>query len=302
MWAEMAVAAALTIAAEALVTYVILYILGIPLWALAAALPVFWLIQWLAAPYLIGRGAREVTDDPSFSWLREVVRDIAARSGVKEPRLYVTDDPFPNAFAFGNLVSGRRVAVTRPLLEILTKDELYAVLAHEVGHARHFDVELMTALGLIPTALGLVGNFLLYAGQALLLAALDEAALFLGIIILAIGFALFAATLFIQIFLLWFNRLRETYADLHAARLLGPAAVNLAKALAKIQIYMSNVRIDPFRGPVLTVPPMKIRETDPDKLLSEWLSRRVSPLADVLSTHPHPAKRVRAILQWAGRV
>ncbi|MEZ0248318.1 MAG: zinc metalloprotease HtpX [Thermoproteus sp.] len=294
----MAVAGALAVLAEFAVTYVLVSLLSLPLWVLAVGLPLFWLFQWLISPSLIRRGAREVTDDPAYSWLRDMVNKIAEASRVKPPRIYVTDDPFPNAFAFGNLVEGRGVAVTRPLLDILNEDELYAVLAHEVGHVRHFDMEVVLALGLIPSALGSIGGFLLYGGQMLLLAALDEAALFIGLLMLAAGFLLVAATFFIQIFVLWFNRLRESYADLHAARLLGPSAVNLARALAKIQIYMSNVRVDPFKGIVLTVPPMRIKETNPDDLLRRWTSEHVSPLADLLSTHPHPAKRVKAILGW----
>ncbi|MEM4131274.1 MAG: zinc metalloprotease HtpX [Thermoproteus sp.] len=303
LWVKMAVAGALAVLAEFAVTYLLVSFLSLPLWVLAVGLPLFWLFQWLISPSLIRRGAREVTNDPAYSWLRDMVYKIAETSHVKPPRVYITDDPFPNAFAFGNLVEGRGVAVTRPLLEILNEDELYAVLAHEVGHVRHFDMEVVLALGLIPSALGSIGSFLLYGGQILLTAALDEAALFMGLLMLAAGFLLVAATFFIQIFVLWFNRLRESYADLHAARLLGPSAVNLARALAKIQIYMSNVRVDPFRGIVLTVPPMKIKETDPDDLLRRWASERVSPLADMLSTHPHPAKRIKAILGWtaAGR-
>lgn len=298
LWIKMAVAGLLAVLAEFAVTYVLLSLLSLPLWLLAVGLPVFWLVQWLASPYLISRGAVEVTNDPTYGELVRMVKEISEASHIRPPRVYVTDDPFPNAFAFGNLLSGRGVAVTRPLLEILNRDELYAVLAHEVGHARHFDMEIMLALGLIPSALGSIGGFLLYTGQALLWAALDETALFLGLAMLAVGLALTAATIFIQIFVLWFNRLRESYADMHAARLLGPNAVNLARALAKIQIYMSNVRVDPFKGIVLTVPPMRIKESNPDELLAKWIKEGVSPLADIMSTHPHPAKRVKAILSW----
>lgn len=298
LWIKMAVAGLLAVLAEFAVTYVLLSLLSLPLWLLAVGLPIFWLVQWLASPYLISRGAVEVTNDPTYGELARMVKEISEASHIRPPRVYVTDDPFPNAFAFGNLLSGRGVAVTRPLLEILNQDELYAVLAHEVGHARHFDMEIMLALGLIPSALGSIGGFLLYTGQALLWAALDETALFLGLVMLAVGLALTAATIFIQIFVLWFNRLRESYADMHAARLLGPNAVNLARALAKIQIYMSNVRVDPFKGIVLTVPPMRIKESNPDELLAKWIKEGVSPLADIMSTHPHPAKRVKAILSW----
>lgn len=300
LWLQMAAAGALAVLAEFIVVYVLLSLLSLPLWILAVGLPLFWLFQWLISPVLISRGAREVTDDPAYARLRDMVHEIARRSGVKPPRVYITNDPFPNAFAFGNLVQGRGVAVTRPLLEILNEEELYAVLAHEVGHVRHFDMEVVLALGLIPSALGSIGGFLLYSGQLLLFAALDEAAMLLGLIMLAVGFLLYAAVFFIQIFVLWFNRLRETYADLHAARLLGPAAVNLARALAKIQIYMSNVRVDPFKGIVLTVPPMRIKESDPDELLRKWSREGAPALADFLSTHPHPAKRVRNILAWSG--
>lgn len=298
LWLKMALAATAAVVAELAVAYALLSLLSLPLWILAVGLPLFWLLQWLAAPYLISRGANDVTGDARFSRLVEMVREIAARSGVGPPRVYVTDDPFPNAFAFGNLIRGRGVAVTRPLLEILDERELYAVLAHEVGHAKHFDMEIMLALGLIPSAIGSIGSFLFYAGQALLWTALDEVAL-LAAIMLAAGLALLAATFFIQVFVLWFNRLREAYADLHAARLLGPASANLARALAKIQIYMSNVRVDPFKGIVLTVPPMRIRESDPDDLLAKWAKERVPATADLLSTHPHPAKRVRLIIELA---
>lgn len=103
-----------------------------------------------------------------------------------------------------------------------------------------------------------------------------------------------------SVFVLWFNRLRESFADYHALELLKKEGVNLATALAKIQVYMRNVRLDPFRGMVVTIPPQKIKSANPEELLREWLREKPSALSDILATHPHPAKRIKMIMEHTG--
>jgi len=60
---------------------------------------------------------------------------------------------------------------------------------------------------------------------------------------------------------------------------------------------MKNVRLDPFRGIIVTVPPTRVKESDPDLLLEELLKEKVSVFSDIFSTHPHPAKRVKMLYE-----
>jgi heat shock protein HtpX len=286
----------LTIISEAIVTYILLQLLNFPVIAVIPFLGLFWLIQWLISPYLVARNSFEITeDDPYYGRVYEMVKRIAIASGIKPPRVFIVNAPYPNAFAYGNYVTGKRIGITSPLLNILSEEELAAVIGHEVGHIKHNDVEIGMAIGLIPSVLGFVSNLLLNLGWISLIFAVDETDLLLGIVMLAVGGALFIITLTLQLFVLWFNRLRESYADFHAVQLFGKDAINLANALAKIEIYMQNVRLDPFTGIIVTASPVKVKETDPSILVEEWLNEKPSPFSDILSTHPDPAKRVQMI-------
>ena len=286
----------LTIISEAIVTYILLQLLHFPVIAVIPFLGLFWLIQWLISPYLVARDSFEITeDDPYYGRVYEMVKRIAIASGIKPPRVFIVNAPYPNAFAYGNYVTGKRIGITSPLLNILSEEELAAVIGHEVGHIKHNDVEIGMAIGLIPSVLGFVSNLLLNLGWISLIFAVDETDLLFGIVMLAVGGALFIITLTLQLFVLWFNRLRESYADFHAVQLFGKDAINLVNALAKIEIYMQNVRLDPFTGIIVTASPVKVKETDPTILVEEWLNEKPSPFSDILSTHPDPAKRVQMI-------
>jgi heat shock protein HtpX len=286
----------LTIISEAIVTYILLQLLNFPVIAVIPFLGLFWLIQWLISPYLVARDSFEITeDDPYYGRVYEMVKRIAIASGIKPPRVFIVNAPYPNAFAYGNYVTEKRIGITSPLLNILSEEELAAVIGHEVGHIKHNDVEIGMAIGLIPSVLGFVSNLLLNLGWISLIFAVDETDLLFGIVMLAVGGALFIITLTLQLFVLWFNRLRESYADFHAVQLFGKDAINLVNALAKIEIYMQNVRLDPFTGIIVTASPVKVKETDPSILVEEWLNEKPSPFSDILSTHPDPAKRVQMI-------
>ena len=298
---EMIAAGFLTVVSEALTIYTLLALLGISPLIVLFVLPIFWFVQWVVSPYLVGRNTFEVTPyDPTFGWVYHLVSEVAVESRVKPPKVYVADVGYPNAFAHGNYITGKRVAITIPLLNILTPQELRAVVAHEIGHIKHNDVEIGMALGLIPTALSYVSTLLMYAGYFLLFLAGDEVELAMALASLALGGFLLVVTFFLQIFVLWFNRLRESYADYHSVSLLGKGSLNLATALAKIQIYMQKVRLDPFTGIIVTTAPVRVDNTEPYLLVQEWLRKKVSLLTDFLSTHPHPAKRVQMIYSLIG--
>ncbi len=87
-------------------------------------------------------GAKEIAhaDDPQ---LFNVVEEMAIAAGLPMPRVYLIDDPAPNAFATGRDPKHASVAITRGLREKLTREELQGVMAHEISHIRNFDIRLM---------------------------------------------------------------------------------------------------------------------------------------------------------------
>jgi heat shock protein HtpX len=95
-----------------------------------------------------GTGAGELTDPqtPEERQLMNVVEEISIASGVPVPRVYVVPDPDPNAFVTGTKPLEAHLAVTSGLLGILNRDELQAVVAHEMGHVKNEDTRLMTII------------------------------------------------------------------------------------------------------------------------------------------------------------
>jgi heat shock protein HtpX len=106
------------------------------------------LLTYLISPFIINLayGAKE---DPE---LQMVVDDVASRLGIGGRIKAVLVDGPPNAFSYGNFITGRRVAVTRSLYEMLSRDELEAVIGHELGHHLHRDNLVMLFFSLLTTS------------------------------------------------------------------------------------------------------------------------------------------------------
>src|SRR5437899_1611215 len=88
---------------------------------------------------------REPATDPQRQ-LVNVVEEMAIAAGVPRPRIWIVPDPDPNAFATGVDPGHAHVAVTQGLLDLCSRDELQAVIGHELGHVKNLDVRLMTTL------------------------------------------------------------------------------------------------------------------------------------------------------------
>jgi heat shock protein HtpX len=108
-------------------------------------------------------GAREV-DERLAPELYGLVRELAAEAGLPMPRVYIMDNPQPNAFATGRNPEHAAVAVTTGLLQQLNRDELAGVLAHELGHIKHRDTLLMTITATLAGAISMLANFGFYFG------------------------------------------------------------------------------------------------------------------------------------------
>jgi heat shock protein HtpX len=165
-------------------------------------------------------GAKEVTLS-QCPQLVGMVHGLARRAGLPAPRVYLVDSPHPNAFATGRDPEHSAVAATTGLLAILDRDEVAAVMAHELGHIRNRDTLVMTMTATIAGAISMLANFGFFfrgGGRSNPLATI--AAIFL---------APFAAML-VQLAI---GRSREYGADRAGAEICGDPRA-LASALAKL--------------------------------------------------------------------
>ena len=95
---------------------------------------------------------------PEQKQLVNVVEEMAIASGLPKPRIWIVPDADPNAFATGRDAATASVAVTEGLLATLSRDELQAVIAHEMAHVRNLDVRLMTLLAGMIGAIALMSD------------------------------------------------------------------------------------------------------------------------------------------------
>jgi heat shock protein HtpX len=109
---------------------------------------------------LAAAGAHEVSREQAPQ-LWNVVEEMAIAGGLPVPRVFVIDDPAPNAFATGRSPQQAIVAVTSGLLATMNREELQGVVAHELSHVRNYDIRFMTLVGILVGVIALVCDFFL---------------------------------------------------------------------------------------------------------------------------------------------
>jgi heat shock protein HtpX len=210
--------------------------------------------------------AREV-DARTAPQLYGLVETLVRRAGMPMPKVYLVDQPHPNAFATGRNPENAAVAATSGLLRILEPDEVEAVMAHELAHVQNRDTLIMTMAATIAGAIAMIANFAFFFGGN------NRSNIFL--IILAMLVAPFAA----MILQLALSRAREFGADRGGAALCGnPRA--LATALAKLDQAAKRI-------------PSPVAQRDPaaaSLYIVPGLGRRL------FSTHPRTEDRVAALM------
>lgn len=100
-------------------------------------------------------------DPGEFNVLHNVVEEVAIAAGTPKPKVYITPSPAPNAFATGRNPRHASLAVTTGLLEIMNREELQGVVAHEMAHIRNYDILLMTVVAAIGGLIVLLRDFFL---------------------------------------------------------------------------------------------------------------------------------------------
>ncbi len=125
--------------------------------AFAAAMNLF--TFWNADKIVLRMHNAKEVDGRSCPQLTGIVRQLAARAGLPMPRVYIIDSPHPNAFATGRNPEHAAVAASTGLLALLDRDEVAAVMAHELGHVRNRDTLIMTMTATIAGAISMLANF-----------------------------------------------------------------------------------------------------------------------------------------------
>lgn len=103
-------------------------------------------------------------DRNSASGLYQIVSKLTRRANLPMPKLYIIPETMPNAFATGRDYNHAAVAVTEGLLELLTAEEVEAVIAHELSHIKHYDMLIGTVAATISGAIAMLANFGMFLG------------------------------------------------------------------------------------------------------------------------------------------
>ncbi|HUJ64244.1 MAG TPA: zinc metalloprotease HtpX [Acidimicrobiales bacterium] len=212
-----------------------------------------------------------------------VVRDLCTRANLPMPRLYVTPDRQPNAFATGRNPEHAAVAVTQGILEICTWDEMRGVLAHELSHVGNRDILISSVAATVAMAITLLARFAAWGGL-LFGGGRDERG---GNIFELLALVILApmAAVMLQLAL---SRSREYEADRSGARLIGDGEP-LARALAKLDQASKQIPMPQVR-----------REMAPLYIVSPLAGMNVS-FKNLFSDHPPTSDRIARLRsrQWA---
>ena len=219
------------------------------------------------------RAARAVpADEARFPEYHAIMRELATKAGMPMPKLYISPELQPNAFATGRSPEHAAVAITEGLLKVCTWDEIRGVLAHELSHVRNRDILIGSVAAAVATGISFVANMAMWG--AMFGGGDDDEggnpiALFATAILAPIAAGILQMAL---------SRSREFEADRTGAALVGDGE-SLAQALEKLEAYAQRVPMD--------VPPAQAQAF----IVNPLTGRQVS-FANLFRTHPTTAERV----------
>ena len=201
-----------------------------------------------------------------------IVRELAAKADMPMPKIYISPEQQPNAFATGRNPEHAAVAVTEGLLAACSWDEIRGVLAHELMHVRNRDILIGSVAAGVATGISFVANMAMW-GAMFGGRDDDEGANPIALIATALLAPLAAGLLQMAL-----SRSREFEADRSGSELLGTGEP-LASALEKLEVYARRV-------------PMNIAPAQAQAFIVNPLTGRQVSFANLFRTHPTTAERV----------
>jgi len=247
--------------------------------ALVVAVAMNFFSYWNADKLVLSMNHAVEVDERQAPELYGIVRELAARAGLPMPRVYLIDEPQPNAFATGRDPDHAAVAATAGLLRLMSREEVAGVMAHELAHVKNRDTLIMTITATIAGAISMLANFAFFFGGN------RESNNPLGWVgtLAAMIVAPFAAML-VQMAI---SRTREYAADRLGAEICGEP-LWLASALGRLeaaahQIPNDAAEANPAMAHMFIVNPLSGQRMD-----------------NLFSTHPATENRVAALQALAG--
>src|SRR6201997_744057 len=119
---------------------------------------------WNADKLVLAMHEAHEVDETTAPDLVQLVAELARRAGLPMPRVYMMDNPQPNAFATGRNPEHAAVAVTSGLLQMLSREEVAGVIAHELAHVKNHDTLTMTITATIAGAISMIAQFGMFFG------------------------------------------------------------------------------------------------------------------------------------------
>lgn len=224
-------------------------------------------------------GARQV-DRQSAPEFYQMIEELSQRAGLPMPKVFVMDNPQPNAFATGRNPENAAVAATTGLLQLLSRDEIAGVMAHELAHVKNRDTLIMTMTATIAGAISMLANFGMFFGGRDRNNPLGAVGMILMVIMAPL------AAMLVQMAI---SRTREYGADRMGAEISGQPLA-LASALAKISDAVKRIE-----NPVAEANPATAHMF----IINPLSGQRMDNL---FSTHPDPNNRIEALQRMAQQI
>jgi heat shock protein HtpX len=244
----------------------------------------FWSYWFSSSMVLKMANARELVQGDNIE-LQRMVEKISKEAGLPMPKIYIVEDPSPNAFATGRNPKNGVIAFTTGILSLLNKDELAGVAAHEMSHIANRDTLIMAVVAVMASIIQSLAHFAYFFGGSR--DSENNSNSFIVTIISTIVIA-FLAPLAATIIQLAISRKREFLAD-SSGSLITSRPQDLASGLVKINKYPQGMQnVNPSIAHLFI--------SNPQKEDDEMTNRKTPWYTKLFMTHPPVEDRVAALL------